>query len=131
MEVRVGLRGAATLLFAIAVAGCGGSPTPPRQNYSGGTPPPGGPPAGAPGLAASVTVSDNQFAPSTVTILKTGTVTWNWSGGYATPHNVTFTDADSGDKTDGQYQRTFPDAGVYTYKCTNHPTTMTGTVTVQ
>jgi len=76
-------------------------------------------------------VNDNNFSPTSVTIVPTGTVTWSWTGGgYGTPHNVTFTDADSGDMTSGSYSRTFANAGTYNYRCTNH-IGMTGSVVVQ
>lgn len=82
-------------------------------------------------MSASVSVSDNSFSPTSVTIVPTGTVTWNWTGGgYGTAHNVTFTDADSGDMTTGSFSRTFPNAGVYPYRCTNHQG-MNGTVVVE
>jgi plastocyanin len=43
---------------------------------------------------------------------------------------VTFSGSGSGDRADGTYQRTFPDAGTFSYQCSNHAG-MTGSVIVQ
>jgi plastocyanin len=78
--------------------------------------------------------STNVFNPGAVTIARTGTVTWTNATGIL--HNVTFAPA-SGVPTSivsfasGMNTRTFNTAGTFTYQCTNHPATMTGTVTVQ
>ena len=139
------LASVAPLALLLALASCGGgtktptSPTTPGNNTGGGgsgNPPGGGGTTGGGGFptSAAVSVSDNQFAPATVIIARTGTVTWTWSGaGYGVPHNVTFTadGTSSEDKTDGTYAKTFATTGVFTYRCTNHPTQMTGTVDVR
>jgi plastocyanin len=109
----------APLAFAVALA-CGTDPKA-RPDEDGDDP--------TPTLAATVTVSNNAFSPATVTLLRTGTVTWNWTGG---PHNVTFSDANSGNKSSGEtFARTFNNTGSFSYTCTLHPTIMTGTVVVQ
>jgi len=127
------------LLVAFALVACAGGeklPTYPAGGGGGGGVGGGGGGGGSgggggPGLTGSVSVSDNSFTPTSVTILATGTVTWNWTGGgYGTAHNVTFTDADSGDMTTGSWMKSFPNAGTYTYRCTNH-SGMNGTVVVQ
>ena len=134
------VRFAELVLFALVVASCGGGgtdPAPPAGNNNNTTTnnPPGGtgnPPAGAP-TSANVTVTDNVFTPSSVTVARNGTITWTWSNsGYGTAHNVTFDGGggSSGDKTDGTYERTFATAGTFSYRCSNHPP-MTGTVIVQ
>jgi plastocyanin len=77
-----------------------------------------------------VTVSDNQFAPSSITVAPGTIVTWTWSEGSSV-HNVTFSDGASGDKGAGAtYQKTFPTAGTFSYQCTIHAG-MSGTVRVQ
>lgn len=82
-----------------------------------------------PTLTATVTVSNNAFSPASVTILRTGTVTWNWTAG---PHNVTFSDANSGNRASGEtFARTFNSTGSFSYQCTLHPGIMAGTVVVQ
>jgi plastocyanin len=83
-----------------------------------------------PADGAVVTVSNNQFNPSTITVPLNATVTWQWnSGGVA--HNVTFTDqTTSGNLTSGTYARAFDAAGNHTYLCTLHGPSMSGVVNV-
>ncbi|HJR33344.1 MAG TPA: hypothetical protein VJ817_00210, partial [Gemmatimonadales bacterium] len=84
------------LWLALALAGCGGgySTAPPPAPPPPPPPPPGG---GNPAATANVamTSSDdgygtatNTFVPSTVTIIRNGTVTWSNNSGVV--HNVTF-----------------------------------------
>jgi plastocyanin len=127
------LASVAPLVLAFTLASCGGggdTPTTPPGNNGGNNPPSGGnPPTGGGGNNASVNVVDNAFTPNSVTIPKGGTVTWTWTTGYGTAHNVTFSDTDSGNKTEGSWPKTFPNSGTFGYQCTNHPG-MTGTVIV-
>jgi plastocyanin len=104
------------LLGCAAAFGCGGDDGPSQPSDGGST--------------ATVSVINNQFNPSSVSIPVNGTVTWQWnSGGVA--HNVTFQDGNSGDRTSGSYARPFSAAGNYSYVCTIHAAQgMTGTVTV-
>lgn len=83
--------------------------------------------------AAAVSVGDggDLFSPDQVDIKSGGTVTYTWAAG---PHNVTFsappaTVPNSGDRSSGSFQVTFPQAGTYNYQCTIHAG-MRGTVTV-
>ena len=127
------------VLLAVLAIGCGGgggdsgyttSPNP--------TPNPGGSGATASATVSMTASSDSygyatySFAPSTVTITKGGTVTWNNEAGAA--HNVTFTTTGSptniGNFTSGSNSRTFDTVGTYSYHCTNH-SGMDGTVKVQ
>ena len=75
--------------------------------------------------------ANNSFSPSTVTIARTGTVTW--SNESAVLHNATFTvagaPANIPNMGAGNTGRTFPTAGSFSYQCTNHAG-MSGTVTV-
>lgn len=90
-----------------------------------GDPDPGTPPS----ATASVSVQDDQFVRSTVSVLVGGTVTWTWRGGNQ--HNVTFTGGPaSASQTTGTFQRTFPTAGTFSYMCTIHGQSMSGSVTV-
>ena len=137
------LASVAPLVLAFVLASCGGggeTPTTPTNNNGTGNPPGGGtgnPPGGGggPPSSADVGVNDTGFSPTTVVLAKNGTVTWTWAGGTygGSPHNVTFTaDGDSSnDKTEGTFSKTFPNTGVFAYKCTNHPAQMTGTVDVR
>ncbi|MGH7672409.1 MAG: Ig-like domain-containing protein [Gemmatimonadales bacterium] len=85
--------------------------------------------------AASVSVSNNVFVPSSDTIAVNGAVTWTWVGTVAPGHNVTIggagAPANCGNITAAGETcvRTFATAGMFNYSCTNHPG-MNGSVTV-
>jgi plastocyanin len=83
-------------------------------------------------LITTIDITDNNFAPSAVTVPLHTTVTWSWQG--INIHNVTFTAAtgvpsDIPNRTSGSVDRTFDTAGTFGYRCTNH-LGMTGSVTV-
>jgi plastocyanin len=108
-----------TLILAVAAAlACGGGDDGPSQPSDGGS------------NTATVSVINNQFNPSTVSVPVSGTVTWQWDAGGAA-HNVNFQDGapGSGDKTSGTFARNFTAAGTFSYFCTLHAG-MAGTVTV-
>ena len=88
--------------------------------------------APAAALAASVSITDFQFTPATVTIQAGDSVTWtNNSGG--TPHTTTSDSGvwDSGTLNAGQsFTFTFKTPGTFAYHCDIHPQ-MTGTVVVE
>jgi plastocyanin len=68
----------------------------------------------------TVTVSNNSFAPATVSVPLNGIVTWNWSS-QGVEHNVTFeTGPASGNRTSGTFSHTFGTAGSFPYACTIH-----------
>lgn len=129
---------AATALMVLA--GCGGGSsggTQPTQNNGG--PGSGG---GGGGAGVSVTVSNNAYTPSDVSIARGATVTWHWDscvgdeygGQRCIEHSVTFDDGGpgSGLRDGGQFQRAFPAAGTYTYYCAAHGrTAMSGRVTAR
>lgn len=73
------------------------------------------------------------FSPTSVSITRNGTVTWNNTSGIS--HNVTFSagtgvPANIGNHTSGTNQRTFGTSGTFAYTCTNHGG-MNGSVSVQ
>ena len=75
-----------------------------------------------------VIVDDNVFKPKTIEVGVGDTVTWRFEGQSA--HNVTFDDDEASDlMKDGEYERTFDDAGSFKYVCTVHPG-MAGSVKV-
>jgi LPXTG-motif cell wall-anchored protein len=81
--------------------------------------------------STGVTISDFQFAPSSVTVNVGDTVTWSNDG--PTPHSSTSTGGvwDTGIMDAGQSgSHTFTEAGTFTYICTPHPN-MKGTIVVQ
>ena len=80
------------------------------------------------------------FTPDTVTVVigKNNTVFWTNTDSTGVPHTVTPKTGPSGGWTSGSgtlnqgdtYQYTFTVPGTYTYYCTFHPSTMSGTVIV-
>jgi plastocyanin len=101
---------AVAVTVTAAVAGCGGS---------GGIPTTGtvSTPA-TPAPSSIVEVRDNNFSPQVVTVAPGSTVEWHWGGG--SPHDVTGDTFSSPIQTAGVYLHSFPQAGVYAYRCTVH-----------
>jgi len=91
----------------------------------------------APSTAVGVSVSNNLFAPRDTAVQSGGTVTWTWTSG-TTQHSVTYltapgalpTSSPTQDASGPTFSTTFTTVGRYTYHCTQHPTLMTGSVTV-
>lgn len=108
---------AGLVVLVLLLAGCDGG---------GGTVEP---PVG--GNAVVVSMSDNAFAPASVTVARGATVRWVNNG--ATPHNTTSSGTGwaSSNLNPGQsFERTMATAGTFAYTCTLHPG-MNGTVVVQ
>ena len=81
--------------------------------------------------ANEVRVSNYAVSPATRTIAVGTTLTWRWASGSST-HNVTFSGGPaSPDQASGTFARLFSAAGTFTYQCTIHGGSMSGTVTVQ
>ena len=121
-------------VLALAIACGGDTSTPTGNNPPGGEnpPPTGGPPPGGGETTNMITVNDNFFTPLATTVPANTTVTWTWEGGNA--HDVTFSNASVGNsarQTTGTFSRTFTTAGTYSYLCTVHGSSMSGSVTVQ
>ena len=83
---------------------------------------------GAP-AAATVDLKPTTFEPADVTVKVGETVRWKWGGGVQ--HDVEGDDFKSKLQSKGQFDHTFDEAGTFDYKCNVHPTTLTGTVTVE
>lgn len=82
-----------------------------------------------PPTTAAVNVQDNQFVAAAVRVQAGGTVRWAWQGNN--PHNVTFAGGPaSSTQTEGSFERDFATAGTFSYLCTVHGQSMSGTVTV-
>jgi plastocyanin len=89
-----------------------------------------GPDNGPPVQTNQVSIGNDFFNHPNIEVTAGTTVTWTWNSG-ATPHNVTFPDATSGDRAGGAtFSRQFNTVGTFAYHCTLHPQ-MTGTVLVQ
>lgn len=114
-------------IVAIALLACGGGG---GDGGGGITAPPGG--GGGGGSSSTVVMGGSSFSPTTLTIQRNGTVTWNNTSGIS--HNVTFITSGSpsniGNHTSGTNDRTFTIAGTFNYNCTNHGG-MNGAITVQ
>lgn len=100
-------------------------------------------PPNPPGNAASVTIADFMYTPSSVTIAKGGSVTWINNGpsihtvvSDSTAGSTTFNSGQiiAGNSATGAaagtFTVTFPTAGTYAYHCAIHPY-MKGTVVVR
>ena len=129
-----------SVLFVVAVVGCGGSSTAPGtgSNNNPITQPPPGNTGGS--SSNTVTVSNNFFDPSSTNVAVGTKVTWTWNScsgdGYGgqtcVQHGLLFDDGTaSGAQSDGTWSRTFTTAGTYKYHCTVHGTAMSGTIVVQ
>ena len=108
------------IFLFLAATGCGGD---------------SGTNGGDPVATASVTVSNDFFNPANIQVLPGATVTWTWAGGSALGHNVTFASiavsAPSDTQMTGTFEVTMPTAaGTYSYQCTIHGSSMSGSVTV-
>jgi plastocyanin len=89
-----------------------------------------------PSIAASthgVSVKDDKFVASSLTISKGSAVRWVWKG--HAPHNVTVvsgpTKFRAGTRTKGHFTHTFTKAGTYRIVCTIHAPDMRMTVKVK
>ncbi len=110
----------AAAALAIVTGSCSPSTSGPGD-FTGG---------GAGGTPNSVSVRDNYFTPSTITVKAGSAVTWTWAG--KNDHSVTFNDGTtSTTQSTGVYTRTFSTAGTYSYHCAVHGTSMSASVTVQ
>jgi plastocyanin len=90
-----------------------------------------------PSLGASkkktVSVKDNRFAPTSITVRRGTTVKWVWRG--TAPHNVTVTKGPkkfhSSTKSSGSFSKKLTRKGTYTILCTIHAPGMKMTVKVK
>ena len=80
-------------------------------------------------LVVLVSIKNMKFSPATIEIKKGDTV--EWKNDDITPHTATSATFDSGSiASDAAWQRTFKDAGNFSYTCTFHPV-MKGTIIVK
>lgn len=117
------MRRGAYLVVAVAMPACGGEPSGPAPDSRRG---------GDLVATNEVTVADFSFTPAHILVPGGETVVWTWESGT---HNVTF----PGDEMTSHATVTAPfirasvaptTQGTYEYRCTLHPTQMTGSVTV-
>src|SRR3954468_13781929 len=81
----------------------------------------------------TVSVKNNSFSPTTVSVKKGDKVTWKWTQG-GVPHNVTPAGGKPGSATSSKkgftFTKTFATAGTFQYICTIHKASMKITVKV-
>lgn len=95
----------------------------------------GGPTSTGAPVIRTVEVKDDRFDPDTInTVPAPAVVAWTWVG--QNRHSVTFDNesggaaASSPTQSAGTFERHFAVAGVFNYRCTEHPD-MTGTINVR
>lgn len=129
--------------LAAALGACGGGGGSSLSTNPGGTTNPGG--GTQPPAANTVTLVNQSFSPSSITVTAGSTVTWKWNdcsggdgygGGGATcvTHQIAFDDGSgimSTSQDQGTYGRLFNSKGTFKYHCVIHSATMTGEVVVQ
>jgi plastocyanin len=75
------------------------------------------------GTTKTVSVKNNAFSPSTVSLKKGSKVSWKWTQGGVS-HNVTPAAGGAGSKTTSKkgytFTKTFSKAGTFRYVCTLH-----------
>ncbi len=80
--------------------------------------------------SATVTIADNSFSPSTLTVEAGTNVVWTWTG--SAQHSVKIAGSDSGIKTSGTFEKSFDSPGTsYPYQCGVHGAAMSGTIVVK
>jgi plastocyanin len=81
----------------------------------------------------SVSIKDNLFVPSSLSVHKGSTVKWTWKG--HAPHNVTVTKGpakfSSKTQVKGSFSKKLTKAGTYTILCTIHAPGMKMTIKVK
>lgn len=86
------------------------------------------------GLAFVVTISDNKFTPSALTVPVGTTIAWNWTGNNAHAVKGKF-DGDEVTspvhKGSGSFSFRFEEAGTYDYQCAIHGAAMAAAVIVK
>ena len=110
----------AALVFVVVLTACGAS--------SDG----GGSTSAGPAKKGTVILRDISFKPDKVDVKAGDTVTWSFED-QGISHDVVADDGSfkSEVKDSGTFRHTFDEPGTFTYKCSLHPTQMTGTVTVR
>ena len=130
------MKGVFALLAVASLCACGGGSSSTSPNTNNSTPKVNtAPPAGG------ISVTNNQFSPSTKTVAVGTSVQWAWNtctgdtynGQTCVSHSVTFDDGSLSSplQDQGSFIKAFATAGTFTYHCSVHGAAMTGTITVQ
>jgi plastocyanin len=120
----------AVIVGAVPLAACGGGGGGGDVDISGSIGNKEGPTAVVERVEQTINVTDNAFAPDTVTI-KAGTkVVWKWTG--TNPHSIQLSGTTSTEQTSGTYERTFDQTGSsFNYQCGVHKSAMTGKIVIE
>ena len=116
---------------AVPLASCGGGGgSDDDVDIAGSIRNQGGPTAAVEKLEKTIDVTDNAFAPDSVTI-KAGTkVIWKWTG--TNPHSIQLSGTTSPEQASGTYERTFDQTGSsFNYQCGVHKDAMTGKIVIE
>jgi plastocyanin len=122
---------AGSLVWAIALAGCGGSASSQVPTVPTPAPPPNGTAAVTVGIPRGASFLSMAYVPDPITLSVGTTVKWVNNDNVA--HTVSSQNNlwDSGDIEPGAtYSRTFQSTGSFPYYCVFHPL-MVGTITVR
>lgn len=77
-----------------------------------------------------VLVRNDRFDPATLDVEPGATVVWAWASA-GREHNVSFQDGERSEiQGTGTYERTFTEAGAYSYLCEVHGSSMSGVINV-
>ena len=111
---------AAGLVLVVLVTSCGGAS---EEN---------GPRAAGPPRKGTVILRDIAFKPDKITVEAGDTVTWTFDD-KGISHDVVADDGSFKSEVmdSGRFRHTFERPGTFPYKCSLHPTQMTGTITVR
>ena len=121
---------ALVIVGALPLAACGGGGGGGDVDISGSIRNNEGPTAAVAIVEQTINVTDNAFAPDTVTI-KAGTkVIWKWTG--TNPHSIQLQGVTSTEQTSGTFERTFDQRGSsFNYQCGVHKEAMTGKIVIE
>lgn len=114
---------------ALSMLGCGGGGGGSSSGtYGGGSSPGSTPPAYHVWVDKSGSMA---YQPANIHVKPGDTVTWDFFAAHTVTSDTGSSETyDSGLLSTGTFTHTFPTVGVYTYHCTIHGTSMSGTVTV-
>ncbi len=122
------------LAGALALAACGGGGGDDNEDDGGlgnVQTDVGGPTKVVETIEQVIEVTDNAFAPETVTI-KAGTkVIWKWTG-TSNPHSIQLSGNTSPEQSSGTYERVFDQTGnSFAYQCGVHKAAMAGRIVIE
>ena len=113
---------ALVLAVALGISACGNDSGPSNQPATPGP------------LAFAITISDNKFTPSSLTVPVSTTVAWDWTGNNMHAVQGTFDGTPVTSPThegSGSFRFTFTKSGTYDYHCAIHGAAMAARIVVK